>query len=110
MFTMIASVVSLVWIQEHLPLVLGILAALIVLIIVLHRRRKKKRQAYLALPVQFLANKSTRVYHAAGCPQLSRVSQANLVAIRLPAETRHMRPCSSCCPRWPSNPSGGASA
>lgn len=103
MFSFIAAVVSVVWIQEHLALVLAILAALIALIVFLAIRRRKRRQAYLALPVLFIGNRSTRTYHASGCPQLARISQVNLVAIRTRQDVARGRfsPCGTCCPKWP---------
>lgn len=100
MFTFFAAVVSLVWIQQHLALVIGILAAIIILIIYfVHRRR-----AYLALPVLFIGNKATKTFHCLDCPQLARVIPQNKVAFRLPAETARMgyHPCGTCSPRWPS--------
>ena len=104
MFSFIATIISAVWIKQHLVEVLIGLAVLILLIILLVRRSRKRRAAYLALPVQFIGNKSTKIYHAAGCPQLSKIIPENRIAFRLPDETARMgyRPCGSCSPRWPS--------
>lgn len=49
MFSSLAAIFSLMWIQEHLALFLTILGALIALVILLVVRRRKCRQAYLAL-------------------------------------------------------------
>ena len=103
MFGFLAAIFSLVWIQEHLALFLTILGALIALVVLLVRHRRKRRQAYLALPVQFIGNKATKTYHAAGCPQLARILPGTRIAFRLPQETARMgySPCGSCRPRWP---------
>lgn len=103
MFSFFASVFTLVWIQEHLALVIGILAALIILIVLLVIRSRRRRRAYLALPVIFIGNKATRTYHDPSCPQLRRALTANLVNLRLPKEAARFRftPCGSCHPRWP---------
>ena len=103
MFSFLAAIFSLVWIQEHLALFLTILGALIALVVILVVRRRKRRQAYLALPVQFIGNKATRTYHAEGCPQLARILPGNRIAFRLPQETARMgySPCGTCRPRWP---------
>ena len=103
MFTFIATIFSIAWIQQHLPLVLAVLAVLLVLIIVLVHRSRSRRRAYLALPVQFIGNTATKTFHAADCPQLSRIAPQNRIAFRLPAETARLgyRPCQICSPRWP---------
>lgn len=103
MFSFFASVFTLVWIQEHLALVIGILAALIILIVLLVIRSRKRRRAYLALPVIFIGNKASMTYHCADCPQLARALQVNLVGLRLPKEAARygFKPCGTCNPRWP---------
>ena len=103
MFSFIVTVISLVWIQEHIALVLAIFAVLIALIVFRVVRSRKRRQAYLALPVLFIGNRSARTYHASGCPQLARINQANLVAIRTRQDVTRGRfsPCGTCRPRWP---------
>lgn len=103
MFSLIAYIVSFVWIQQHLAIVLIVVAAIILLIGIWIHNNKKRRAAYLALPVQFIGNKATKKYHAAGCPQLSQIHPENRVAFRLPAETARLgyTPCGICHPRWP---------
>lgn len=103
MFSLIAYIVSFVWIQQHLAIVLIVVAAIILLISIRIHNNKKRRAAYLALPVQFIGNKATKTYHAAGCPQLPKILPENRIAFRLPAETARLgyRPCGSCSPRWP---------
>lgn len=103
MFSFIATVISLAWIREHLVLVLAVLAVLIALIVFLVIRSRKRRRAYLALPVLFIGNRSTRTYHASGCPQLARINRANLVAIRTQQDVARGRfsPCGTCRPVWP---------
>lgn len=103
MLTFFAVIFSAAWIGKHLSEILIGLAVLILLIILMVRSRRKRRAAYLALPVQFIGNKSTKTYHAAGCPQLAKVIPENRIAFRLPEETARLgyRPCGSCSPRWP---------
>ena len=104
MFSFIATIISAVWIKQHLVEVLIGLAVLILLIVLLVRRQRKRRAAYLALPVQFIGNRATKTYHAAGCPQMAKIIPENRIAFRLPAETVRLgyRPCGTCSPRWPS--------
>lgn len=98
-----ASIFSVVWIQKHLALVLCVLAALLILIVFIIHRRRARRSAYLALPVQFIGNKSTKIYHTLDCPQLAKVAIINRIAFRLPEETKRLgyKPCGYCAPRWP---------
>lgn len=105
MFSFIATVYWIAWIRNHLVLTICIVAGLIVLVAALAHRRRARRRAYLALPVQFIGNKATKTYHAAGCPQLARIIPENRIAFRLPAETSRLgyRPCGVCSPRWPSD-------
>lgn len=100
-----AAVFSAVWIQEHLPLMLLIVAGVVVLCAALLHRSRARRQAYLALPVQFIGNKATKTFHAGDCPQLSKTIPENRIAFRLPEETARLGycPCGVCKPRWPSN-------
>ena len=102
MFSFFATVFSVVWISEHIKEVLIGLAVLLLIIILICSRRKKRRAAYLALPVRFVGNRSTKTYHAPGCPKLTQIAPANMVAFRLENETVRMgyRPCGTCNPRW----------
>ncbi|MBQ1790158.1 MAG: hypothetical protein II008_08275 [Oscillospiraceae bacterium] len=104
MFEFLASLTVIVWIQKHPALTICILVSVIAIIIALHNRRKARIQAYLALPVQFIGNKSTKVFHCLNCSQLSNVAPINRIAFRLPDETVRAgyRPCGICSPRWPS--------
>lgn len=99
----IFSLVAVVWVVEHIWLMLGILAALILLAVLLMLWLKKRRRAYLALPVLLIGNKSTRVYHDLYCPKLSRANPNNLVGFRLQWEVSRSgySPCAICRPRWP---------
>ena len=99
----IFSLVAVVWIIEHIWLVLGIIAALIVLIIVWAVIQKKHRRAYLALPVLLIGNKSTKIYHDPYCRKLSNAKASNLVGFRMEREVTRSgySPCAICRPRWP---------
>lgn len=103
MFSFFATIFSLVWIQQHLPLVIGIVAAIFVLFVFLIRRHRKRIRAYLALPIMFIGNKATRIYHCADCPQLARSIPQNRVFFRLRQESERLgySPCQICHPRWP---------
>lgn len=103
MFGFFAAIFSAAWISKHLTEVLVALVALILVIILMVRRQRKRRAAYLALPVQFIGNRATKTYHAAGCPQMAKIIPENRIAFRLPAETVRLgyRPCGTCSPRWP---------
>ena len=103
MFSFFATIISAAWIAQHINEILIGLAILVLIIILSARRKRKRRAAYLALPVQFIGNKATKTYHAAGCPQLPKILPENRIAFRLPAETARLgyRPCGTCSPRWP---------
>lgn len=103
MFSFLAMIFSAAWIGKHLSEILIGLAAFLLLAILMVRSRRKRRAAYLALPVQFIGNKSTKTFHAAGCPQLAKILPENRIAFRLPTETARLgyRPCGVCSPRWP---------
>lgn len=94
MFNFIALFAGFIWIQQHPALTAAIAIGIIAFIAWLIRRRK----AYLALPIIFLGNKTTRTYHTRSCTQLKQISPLNLVAFRQPKELRGYKPCSLCKP------------
>ena len=100
MGTLIASIFGAVWIQEHWQEVLIGLAVLIVFIIYMCAKRKKRQAAYLALPVLYIGNKSTRTVHRLNCPKISNLSQQNTVAFRSVEEVQRSgyTPCGHCKP------------
>lgn len=101
MLSFIAAIFGAVWIQQHWQELLIGLGALIFLIAVLRARRKRQREAYLAMPVLFIGNKSTRVFHTCGCPKISNLSLENTVAFRTTNEVQRSgyKACGHCCQR-----------
>ena len=102
MLSFIATVVYIHWITQNWPVLLIVFLVIFGLII----HHKNKRREYLALPVYFIGNKATKIYHKPDCPHLQKTVLANRIAFRLPAETARLgyRPCGDCKPRWPSSP------
>ena len=100
MGTAIMLSVVYVWISEHKTLFFAGLAIFLILIISLILRRRRKRAAYLALPVIYIGNRSTKTYHTPGCRMLSNISPANLVAFRIKGEPERMgySRCGNCKP------------
>lgn len=98
MFSFIATILSLKFISEHLAEFCIGLVVFIGLIIFLVARSRKRRAAYLALPIIYVGNKSTRTYHLQSCTTLKNVNPNNLVAFRTSQEVARSgyKPCAKC--------------
>lgn len=100
MFSFIATIFGAVWISEHWKeLVIG-LAVLCVLLVILNERKKRRRAEYLALPVLYIGNSTTRTVHRTNCQKISNLSPQNTVAFRSVEEVRRSgyTPCGHCKP------------
>lgn len=82
MFSFIASFIGVVWLMEHWVEVLIVFVLLIACILIVHHNRKKRREAYLALPVLYVGNKSTHVYHLPSCKYVAGLAPFNTVLFR----------------------------
>lgn len=100
MVDLILGVAAFVWLQEHLTAVLIVLGVLVALLIWSAWKRKKRREAYLALPVLYIGNTSTKVYHSRSCPQVAKIRQEHRVAFRVKGEPERAgySACGSCKP------------
>lgn len=92
--------VAIAFFKDNWPYIVAVLAVLIILFIVLHIRNKRRREVYLALPVLFIGNSSTHVYHTLSCSKASGLSPNNAVAFRSLDEIRRSgyTPCRYCKP------------
>jgi len=100
MFTFFATIFSAIWIQEHWKEVVVGLIVLVALISIIRIRKKRQREAYLALPVLYIGNRSTRVFHTLSCPKIENLAPENSVPFRSRLEIQRMgyKPCSHCKP------------
>lgn len=100
MFSFFAYLIGGVWIIEHWKIVVSVLAALILLIVIHHRRKKARLAAYLALPVIYIGNKSTHVYHCPACSSLANLAPVNTIHFRAVEEVQRFgySPCNICKP------------
>ena len=100
MLNLILGVTALVWVQEHMTTVLIVLGVLVALLAWMFWRRKKRRDAYLALPVLYIGNSSTKVYHSRSCPLAAKIQPQHRVAFRMQGEPDRAgySPCGSCKP------------
>ena len=100
MFSFFAALFSIAWIMEHWLIVVGVIVVVIALIVFFIHRKKKRLAAYYALPVVFVGNKATRVYHYPSCAKVSNLARANAVYFRSAAEVDRAgyKPCSICNP------------
>lgn len=100
MFSFIAYVVGAVFVARNWPYVVAALVAIIAFLMYRHRKKKKQLEAYLALPVIYVGNKSTHTFHRPGCSKLSSLAPANTVYFRVVEENRRYgyTPCNICKP------------
>lgn len=77
--------------QDYWPYILGAAIVLIVLILTAKNKRRK-------MPIQFIGNQSTKMYHMPTCQTLQNVKKSNLVGFvsREEAERAGYRPCGRC--------------
>ncbi len=88
------------WIIKHWKVIVTVLVVLTLLLLIRHRRKKARLAAYLALPVIYVGNKSTHVYHCPACSSIANLSPANTVHFRAADEVRRFgySPCNICKP------------
>lgn len=100
MFSFFAYLFGGVWIAEHWKIIAAALVVLILLLLIHHRRKKARLAAYLALPVIYIGNKSTHVYHCPACSSIANLAPANTIYFRAVDEVRRFgySPCNICKP------------
>ena len=98
MFTFLASINITLLIMDHPVEVAVGVAVFIALIVFLVIRHRKKRAAYLALPVLYIGNKASKVYHIPSCNQIQNIGLMNVVQFRSSNEVIRAgyRPCNHC--------------
>lgn len=100
MFQFIAILVSATWLVDNWPIVVAVLVVVVLLIAARISQKRAARAAYLALPVIYIGNKSTHVYHCPQCEKLNSLAAANAVYFRTVDEVRRYgyTPCNICKP------------
>lgn len=100
MLTFFSAIFGAMWIQENWKTIVAVLVVLVVLLIYYRQKKKQRRAAYLALPVIYIGNSATRVYHRPSCQKIAGLSQQNAVAFRTQEEVIRSgyAPCGHCKP------------
>ncbi len=98
MIAFLGTILGVKFVVEHQTEIIIALVALALLIIFLIVRHRKRRAAYLALPVLYVGNRSTRTYHLPSCQNVKNAKTANLVYFRLQDEPARygFKPCGNC--------------
>ena len=98
MFSAIATFAGVKWIIDHWMISAAVFVLIIVLVVLARRRRKQRIAAYMALPVLFVGNRETCVYHSTTCRTLEKENRRNLVAFRTLDEVKRSgyKPCGTC--------------
>ena len=98
MFSAIASVVAIKWIIEHWIISAAVFVIIVALVVMAGKKRRQRRAAYMALPVLYIGNRDTCVYHSTSCRTLEKANRSNLIAFRTIDEVKRSgyKPCGTC--------------